>query len=140
MTVHATAPSLSLFPQRSPISDPALAQALPRKQTDRDLGLIQPTAVLGGLVHGEPIPQPASGLFAEAFHHRLARNANSDCPAPNGWCPHQEVRPPQAMRPGRVARRDGEYKRCGFGPRDSPSRLVLYVPIFVNHTTDVVAL
>ena len=50
MTVHATAPSLSLFPQRSPISDPALAQALPRKQTDRDLGLIQPTAVLGGVV------------------------------------------------------------------------------------------
>jgi hypothetical protein len=26
---------------------------------------------------------------------------------------HQEIRPPQAMRPGRVARRDGEYQRCG---------------------------
>jgi transposase len=26
---------------------------------------------------------------------------------------HQEVRPPLAMRPGCVARRDGEYKRCG---------------------------
>jgi|SRR5450631_567495 len=26
---------------------------------------------------------------------------------------HQEVRPPRAMRPGRVARRDGEYERCG---------------------------
>ena len=26
---------------------------------------------------------------------------------------HQEVRPPWAMRPGRVARRDGEYQRCG---------------------------
>jgi transposase len=26
---------------------------------------------------------------------------------------HQEVRPPVAMRPGRVARRDGEYQRCG---------------------------
>jgi hypothetical protein len=26
---------------------------------------------------------------------------------------HQEVRPPQAMRPGRVARRDGEYQRFG---------------------------
>src|ERR1035438_53573 len=26
---------------------------------------------------------------------------------------HREVRPPVAMRPGRVARRDGEYKRCG---------------------------
>jgi transposase len=26
---------------------------------------------------------------------------------------HQEVRTPQAMWPGRVARRDGEYQRCG---------------------------
>jgi hypothetical protein len=26
---------------------------------------------------------------------------------------HQEVRPPSAMRPGRVPRRDGEYQRCG---------------------------
>jgi len=26
---------------------------------------------------------------------------------------HQEIRPPQAMRPERVARRDGEYQRCG---------------------------
>jgi hypothetical protein len=26
---------------------------------------------------------------------------------------HQEVRPPLAMRPGRVAQRDGEYQRCG---------------------------
>jgi DDE superfamily endonuclease len=26
---------------------------------------------------------------------------------------HQEIRPPQDMRPGRVARRDGEYQRCG---------------------------
>ncbi|HEV2714993.1 MAG TPA: IS630 family transposase [Terriglobales bacterium] len=26
---------------------------------------------------------------------------------------HQEIRPPQAMRAGRVARRDGEYQRCG---------------------------
>src|SRR6266576_148097 len=26
---------------------------------------------------------------------------------------HPEVRPPQAMRPGRVARHDGEYQRCG---------------------------
>ena len=26
---------------------------------------------------------------------------------------HQEVRPPVALQPGRVARRDGEYRRCG---------------------------
>src|ERR1017187_5317696 len=26
---------------------------------------------------------------------------------------HQDVRPPIAMQPGRVARRDAEYRRCG---------------------------
>jgi hypothetical protein len=26
---------------------------------------------------------------------------------------HQEVRPPVALQPGRVARRDAEYRRCG---------------------------
>jgi transposase len=26
---------------------------------------------------------------------------------------HQEVRPPLAMQPGQIARRDGEYRRCG---------------------------
>src|SRR5260370_18598193 len=26
---------------------------------------------------------------------------------------HEEVRPPVAMQPGRVARRDAEYRRCG---------------------------
>jgi transposase len=26
---------------------------------------------------------------------------------------HQEIRPPQPLRPGRVARRDSEYRRCG---------------------------
>src|SRR5271167_2480743 len=73
VTIHTTAPGVSLYPQRSPISDPAVAQTLPRKQTDRDLGLVQPTAVFRGVVHPKPIPQPASGLLAKAFHHRLAR-------------------------------------------------------------------
>ena len=26
---------------------------------------------------------------------------------------HAEVRPPQAARPGHLAKRDGEYERCG---------------------------
>jgi DDE superfamily endonuclease len=26
---------------------------------------------------------------------------------------HEEIRPPQPMRPGRVARQDAEYQRCG---------------------------
>jgi len=50
MAIHAATPSPSFSLQRDSISDPALAQALPRKQTDRDLGLVQPTAVLGGEV------------------------------------------------------------------------------------------
>jgi hypothetical protein len=73
MTIHTTTPSLSLSPQRSPISDPALAQTLPRKQTDRDFGLVQPTAVLRGVMHRKPIPQAVAGLLAKAFHRHLSR-------------------------------------------------------------------
>src|SRR5229473_5628562 len=73
MAIHATAPSPSFSLQRASVSDAASAQALPGKQAERDFGLVQPTAVLGGVVYGKPIPQPASGLFAKAFHHRLAR-------------------------------------------------------------------
>src|SRR5437867_45651 len=73
MAIHTTTPCLSLSPQRSPISDPALAEALPRKQADRDLGLVEPTAVLWGIVHCKPIPEPAPRLLAKAFHHRMAR-------------------------------------------------------------------
>jgi len=72
MAIHATAPSSSLLPQSSSISDPASAQALPRKQTDGDLGLVQPTAVLGRVVHRESIPQPGSRLLPKASDHCLA--------------------------------------------------------------------
>jgi len=54
------------------ISDPTAAQALPRKQTDCDFGLVQPTAVFGRGVHGKSVPQPAARLLAKAFHHCLA--------------------------------------------------------------------
>jgi hypothetical protein len=69
MAIHTAAPSESLPSQRSPISDPALTEALPRKQTDRDLGLVRPTAMLGGVIHPKPIPQPVPGFPAKAFHH-----------------------------------------------------------------------
>ena len=72
MAIRATAPSPSFSLQRASVSDAASAQALPGKQADRDFGLVQPTAVLGGVVYGKPIPQPASGFLAKAFHHRLA--------------------------------------------------------------------
>src|SRR5215472_13288663 len=54
--IHATTPSPDFSPERCSIPDPALAQALPRKQTDGDLGLVQ----------------PASRLLAKAFDHCLA--------------------------------------------------------------------
>src|SRR5271157_2037771 len=72
MAIDAAAPSPSFLLQRDSIFDSALAQALPGKETDRDLGLVEPTAVLGGVVRRKPIPQPAPGLLAKAFHHRLA--------------------------------------------------------------------
>ena len=72
MAIHATAPSSGLLPQSSSISDPAWAEALPRKQTDGDLGLVQPTAVLGRVVHRESVPQPGSHLLAKASDHCLA--------------------------------------------------------------------
>ena len=72
MSVHATAPSLSFLPQRNSICDTASAQALPRKQTDGDLGLVQPIAMLRSVVHGEPVPQPATRFLAKTFHQSLA--------------------------------------------------------------------
>ncbi len=61
---------------------------------------------------------------------------------------HQEVRPPQPMRPVRVARRDGEYQRCGtanvfcgvepkagrYFPRVTPARSS---PEFADYLLDI---
>ena len=38
-----------------------------------NLGLMEPTAMLGRVVNREPVPQPVSGLLAEPFHQRLPR-------------------------------------------------------------------
>jgi hypothetical protein len=70
--IHSTTPSPDLSPERGWIPDPTLAQALPRKQTDGDLGLVQPTAMFGCVVYGKAFPQPVSRLLAKAFDYRLA--------------------------------------------------------------------
>jgi hypothetical protein len=62
MTVGATAPNLSFSPQRGAVFDPSAPQTLSGKQADRDLGLVQPTAVFGCVVNRKSIPQPASRL------------------------------------------------------------------------------
>src|SRR5215470_11929055 len=72
MTIHTPTPGLGCFTQCDSISDPALAHALAREQTDRNLGLIQPTAMFGRVVDRESTPQPVPGFLAEPFHDRLA--------------------------------------------------------------------
>jgi hypothetical protein len=52
--------------------DSSPAQALTGEQADLDLRLVQPTAVFGGVVHRETLPQQAADLFAEPIHQRLA--------------------------------------------------------------------
>jgi len=66
MVIHPTTPCLHLPPQDGSIGEATLAQALPRKQTNGNLCLVQPTAVFGRVVHGEPFPQPASSLLRMA--------------------------------------------------------------------------
>ena len=68
ITVHAPVPGSSFFPQGLSISHPPLAQALPGKQADGDLSLIQPTAVLGRVMYGEPSPQPSAFFFAKTIY------------------------------------------------------------------------
>src|ERR1035441_6589965 len=58
IAIRATVPSSRFPPQRGAISDPAATQALPGVQADGDLCLVQPTAMLRGVVHREPLPQP----------------------------------------------------------------------------------
>ena len=48
---------------------------------------------------------------------------------------HQEVRPPRAVRPGQVARRDGEYRRCGRKPDDTSPKSRLIAPRPTSQTT-----
>ena len=47
MVIHTTAPGPSFSAQRGAIADASPPQALSREQADGNLGLVQPTAVLG---------------------------------------------------------------------------------------------
>ena len=62
MAIHAAAPSPRFSLQRDSISDSATTQALPRKETDRDLRLVQPTAMLGRVMDREAVPDRAAPL------------------------------------------------------------------------------
>src|SRR5262245_52393593 len=81
--IHASIPSLSFAPQRLEAGDPSLAQTLPREDSNFDLRLIQPTAVGGGVMNREAVPdigghlgpehrcQRPLGMAAEIVHHEV---------------------------------------------------------------------
>src|ERR1019366_8753966 len=71
IAIRATVPSSRFPPQRGAISDPAATQALPGVKADGDLCLVQPTAMLRGVVPREPLPQPLALLRAETLDDRL---------------------------------------------------------------------
>jgi hypothetical protein len=59
------------FAQGPQISDPALAEALASVQADFEFRLIEPTAVDGRVMNGEPIPNRPALLLPEPVNQAL---------------------------------------------------------------------
>ena len=56
VAIGATVPRFRLAAQRGDVPNPASCQALAAEETDRYLGLIQPTSVFGRVMNGETFP------------------------------------------------------------------------------------
>ena len=76
--VDAALPGLNFAAQYRQVTDSALSQTLAAEQAHFDLGLVQPTAVLGCVMHCEAVPQQASQLFAIPLHQRQSRDLQSE--------------------------------------------------------------
>src|ERR1019366_4759060 len=72
VAVHFPVPCSCLSLQLSERRDSPPAQALTGEQADLDLRLVQPAAVVRGVMHRETLPQQAADLLAEPVHQRLA--------------------------------------------------------------------
>src|SRR3970040_275712 len=70
--IHSPVPGASFCSQKPNISDPALPQALPAKQADLQLRLVQPTSMHRCVVNGELIPQGSTRFGAKPLHQRLS--------------------------------------------------------------------
>src|ERR1019366_5841549 len=70
--VGLSVPGLGFPLQRFQIRNPSLAQTLPRVQAEFNLCLIEPTSVLRGVMHAEPIPDVPTRLLAEVVGERFA--------------------------------------------------------------------
>jgi hypothetical protein len=83
--VDAAVPGVGFPLESEEIGNAAIAKTLAGVETDLDLGLIQPTAVLGRRMHGQSVPERRSefitppvrqGLFAmdiESVDHQVDR-------------------------------------------------------------------
>ncbi len=63
-TIHLPIPGPRFSLERGQIGNPPFAQTLPGEQTDFDLRLVKPTAVLGCVVHRETIPKGTALLLS----------------------------------------------------------------------------
>ena len=72
VTICLVIPCLGLSAQRSDIPDPAISETLAAEEADLNLSLVQPTSMLGRVMHGEALPQPSASFFAESIHQRFA--------------------------------------------------------------------
>jgi len=63
--IHAAVPGAALLAQCLEIGDSSLAQALPRKEADFDLRLIEPASVGGREMNPEAIPDLFADLLIE---------------------------------------------------------------------------
>src|ERR1700674_2763932 len=64
-------PGFGFAAQRSDIPDPALPQALTAEESNLNFGLIQPTSMLGCVMHCESLPKPSARRLTEAVHQCL---------------------------------------------------------------------
>ena len=65
-------PCFGLTAQVREVPDPAFSEALAAEQADLNLSLIQPTSMLGRVMHGKARPQPSARFLAESVHQCFA--------------------------------------------------------------------
>jgi hypothetical protein len=71
-TIDPAIPGAGLLAQSPPIRNAPFTQALPGKQTDFNLRLIEPASVSGRVMNAEPIPEPVTYLLTVKVGQRFS--------------------------------------------------------------------
>ena len=72
VAIDLPVPGVCLPLKQDQTGDPAFSEALPGEETDFDFGLVQPTAVFGGIVNRETVPEIGTLLLTEVVCEGLA--------------------------------------------------------------------